>query len=91
MSFKLEPGKSIAFIGSSGCGKSTCVSLIERFYDPLEGEILLDGHDISKLSIQWLREQIGLVSQEPVLFNKTIYENVICGKCIASFSFFESF
>ena len=59
--------------------KSTTVSLLLRFYDVNDGQILLDGNDIRKLNIQWLRSQIGLVSQEPVLFNYSIKENIASG------------
>ncbi|KAG6497791.1 hypothetical protein ZIOFF_045697 [Zingiber officinale] len=76
----IPPGKTIALVGQSGCGKSTVIALLERFYDPDAGFILLDGVDIKKLNIRWLREQIGLVSQEPVLFNGTIRSNIAYGK-----------
>lgn len=69
-------GKTTALVGASGCGKSTIVGLVERFYDPLEGTVLLDGHDVSTLSLRWLRQQIALVQQEPVLFSETITENI---------------
>ncbi|GFZ02374.1 ATP binding cassette subfamily B1 [Actinidia rufa] len=73
-------GKTIALVGSSGSGKSTVVSLIERFYDPTSGQVLLDGHDIKTLKLRWLRQQIGLVSQEPALFATTIKENILLGR-----------
>ncbi|KAK6152369.1 hypothetical protein DH2020_015004 [Rehmannia glutinosa] len=73
-------GKTIALVGSSGSGKSTVVSLIERFYDPASGQVLLDGHDIKTLKLKWLRQQIGLVSQEPALFATTIKENILLGR-----------
>ncbi|GAB2300622.1 Multidrug resistance protein 1 [Dionaea muscipula] len=73
-------GKTIALVGSSGSGKSTVVSLIERFYDPTSGQVMLDGHDIKTLKLRWLREQMGLVSQEPALFATTIKENILLGK-----------
>eukprot|EP01018_Ginkgo_biloba_P034173 Gb_33057 [translate_table: standard] len=76
----IHAGKAVAIVGSSGSGKSTIISLVERFYDPTEGQILLDEHDIKSLNIKWLREQIGLVSQEPVLFSTTILENILYGK-----------
>ncbi|XP_042405057.1 ABC transporter B family member 11-like [Zingiber officinale] len=76
----IPPGKTIALVGQSGCGKSTVIALLERFYDPDAGFILLDGVDIKKLNIRWLRQQIGLVSQEPVLFNGTIRSNIAYGK-----------
>ncbi|KAJ7976917.1 ABC transporter family protein [Quillaja saponaria] len=75
-----ELGKTIALVGSSGSGKSTVVSLIERFYDPSSGQVLLDGHDIKSLNLKWLRQQIGLVSQEPALFATTIKENILLGR-----------
>jgi ATP-binding cassette, subfamily B (MDR/TAP), member 1 len=59
--------------------KSTCVSLLLRFYDPYEGSIFLDGHDIRTLSLPWLRSQIGFVQQEPVLFNLSIRDNIAYG------------
>ncbi|CAN4121501.1 unnamed protein product [Withania somnifera] len=73
-------GKTIALVGSSGSGKSTVVSLIERFYDPTSGQLLLDGNDIKTLKLKWLRQQIGLVSQEPALFATTIKENILLGR-----------
>ncbi|KAI3677151.1 hypothetical protein L1987_86772 [Smallanthus sonchifolius] len=77
-------GKTIALVGSSGSGKSTVVSLIERFYDPTSGQVMLDGHDIKVLNLKWLRQQIGLVSQEPALFATTIKENILLGRPDAS-------
>ncbi|KAG2676656.1 hypothetical protein I3760_12G063700 [Carya illinoinensis] len=76
----IPPGKVLALVGGSGSGKSTVISLIERFYEPLSGEILLDGHDIRGLDLKWLRQQIGLVNQEPALFATTIRENILYGK-----------
>ncbi|PIN19671.1 Multidrug/pheromone exporter, ABC superfamily [Handroanthus impetiginosus] len=73
-------GKTVAVVGGSGSGKSTVVSLIERFYDPNQGEILLDDVDIKTLQLKWLRNQIGLVNQEPALFATTILENILYGK-----------
>jgi ATP-binding cassette subfamily B (MDR/TAP) protein 1 len=66
-------------VGESGSGKSTVISLLERFYDPDLGHILLDGVDIQRLQVKWLRQQMGLVSQEPVLFNDTIRANIAYG------------
>ncbi|KAJ6331250.1 hypothetical protein OIU76_009763 [Salix suchowensis] len=83
-SLNVPAGKTIALVGSSGSGKSTVVSLIERFYDPNSGQVLLDGHDIKTLKLRWLREQIGLVSQEPALFATTIKENILLGRPDAS-------
>jgi ATP-binding cassette, subfamily B (MDR/TAP), member 1 len=76
----VPPGKTVALVGSSGSGKSTVVSLIERFYDPSAGHILLDGHDLRSLNLRWLRQQIGLVSQEPALFATSIKENLLLGR-----------
>ncbi|KAG2041266.1 P-loop containing nucleoside triphosphate hydrolase protein [Suillus americanus] len=72
-------GKTTALVGASGSGKSTIVSLTERFYNPLSGSVMLDGTDLRELNIKWLRSQIGLVSQEPVLFATTIRDNVAQG------------
>uniref|UniRef100_A0A0D3H3B0 Uncharacterized protein n=1 Tax=Oryza barthii TaxID=65489 RepID=A0A0D3H3B0_9ORYZ len=80
LSLSVPAGKTIALVGSSGSGKSTVVSLIERFYEPNAGTILLDGHDLRDLNLRWLRRQIGLVSQEPALFATTIRENLLLGR-----------
>lgn len=72
-------GKVTALVGASGSGKSTLVGLVERFYDPIGGDILLDGHNIKDLNLRWLRENVSLVQQEPVLFGTTIYENICHG------------
>ncbi|KAI5403667.1 hypothetical protein KIW84_051001 [Lathyrus oleraceus] len=79
-SLNVSAGKTIALVGSSGSGKSTVVSLIERFYDPTSGQVMLDGQDIKTLKLKWLRQQIGLVSQEPALFATTIRENILLGR-----------
>ncbi|GAU20320.1 hypothetical protein TSUD_338010 [Trifolium subterraneum] len=79
-SLSVPAGKTIALVGSSGSGKSTVVSLIERFYDPTSGQVTLDGNDIKTLKLKWLRQQIGLVSQEPALFATTIRENILLGR-----------
>ncbi|EPS59348.1 p-glycoprotein, partial [Genlisea aurea] len=78
-SLTVPAGKTVALVGSSGSGKSTVISLIERFYDPTSGEVLLDGHDVRTLKLTWLRHRIGLVSQEPALFAATIRENILLG------------
>lgn len=80
----VEAGKTIGLVGSSGSGKSTVISLLERFYDPVKGNILLDGHKIKKLQLKWLRSQMGLVNQEPILFSTSIKENILIGKQGAS-------
>ncbi len=76
LSLTFPAGKTTALVGASGSGKSTIISLAERFYDPLAGSVRLDGNDIRELNVKWLRSQIGLVSQEPVLFSTTIRQNV---------------
>uniref|UniRef100_A0A8C3JVL2 Bile salt export pump n=1 Tax=Calidris pygmaea TaxID=425635 RepID=A0A8C3JVL2_9CHAR len=75
----VKPGQTLAFVGSSGCGKSTSVQLLERFYDPDTGSVLIDGHDTTKTNVQFLRSKIGIVSQEPVLFDCSIAENIKYG------------
>nr|KYP41344.1 ABC transporter B family member 15 [Cajanus cajan] len=77
---KIPAGKTIALVGGSGSGKSTTVSLLQRFYDPIEGEIRVDGVAIQKFQLNWLRSQMGLVSQEPTLFATSIKENILFGR-----------
>lgn len=77
-------GTTVALVGQSGSGKSTVISLIERFYDPESGEVLIDGIALKKLQLRWIRSKIGLVSQEPILFATTIRENIVYGKEDAS-------
>ncbi|KAL8522684.1 hypothetical protein ACS0TY_012863 [Phlomoides rotata] len=79
-SLKISKGQTVALVGESGSGKSTVISLLQRFYDPDSGQITLDGIEIDKLQVKWLRQQMGLVSQEPVLFNDTIRANIAYGK-----------
>ncbi|XP_073054911.1 ABC transporter B family member 11-like isoform X2 [Primulina eburnea] len=76
----IHSGKTVALVGESGCGKSTILSLLQRFYDPDAGQITLDGVEVQTLKLKWLRKQMGLVSQEPVLFNDTIRANIAYGK-----------
>ncbi|TXT05079.1 hypothetical protein VHUM_03899 [Vanrija humicola] len=76
LSTVFEAGKTCALVGASGSGKSTVIQLLERFYDPVAGRVLLDGKDIRTLNLKWLRQQIGLVSQEPTLFATTVRGNV---------------
>jgi len=75
-----EPGKKVALVGESGCGKSTTVNLIERLYETAGGEVLIDGMDIKRYDVKYLRSLIGYVQQEPVLFNKSIRDNLIFGR-----------
>ncbi|XP_004489352.1 ABC transporter B family member 15-like [Cicer arietinum] len=77
---KVPSGKTLALVGGSGSGKSTIVSLLQRFYDPISGEIFVDGISIHKLQLKWLRSQMGLVSQEPALFATSIKENILFGR-----------
>ena len=79
LSLSLSPSKTLALVGPSGCGKSTVVSLIERFYDPSAGSLTLESFDLRDLNLHWLRSQIGIVSQEPVLFDASIAENIRYG------------
>ncbi|XP_060229862.1 phosphatidylcholine translocator ABCB4 isoform X5 [Meriones unguiculatus] len=79
LSLEVKKGQTLALVGSSGCGKSTVVQLLERFYDPLAGTVLLDGQEVKKLNVQWLRAQLGIVSQEPILFDCSIAENIAYG------------
>lgn len=72
----IPAGKTTALVGASGSGKSTIVGLIERFYDPVGGQVYLDGHDVSGLNLRWLRQQMSLVIQEPTLFSTTVFKNI---------------
>ena len=80
LNLTIEPGKKVALVGESGCGKSTTVNLIERLYEATSGEVLIDGMDIKRYDLPYLRSLIGYVQQEPVLFNKPIRDNVIFGR-----------
>ncbi|XP_072607960.1 bile salt export pump isoform X2 [Vulpes vulpes] len=79
LSVSVRPGQTLAFVGSSGCGKSTSIQLLERFYDPDQGKVMIDGHDSRKVNVQFLRSNIGIVSQEPVLFACSIMDNIKYG------------
>ena len=79
LNLKILPNETVALVGESGCGKSTIVSLILRFYEVNDGSILLDGVDIRDYDLVSLRQSLGLVQQEPILFNYTISENVLYG------------
>ena len=72
LTLEVKKGETVALVGQSGCGKSTCIQLIQRFYDGDSGSIELDGIPVNQLNLTWLREQIGFVQQEPILFDKTI-------------------
>lgn len=79
-SLRIPRGTTAALVGQSGSGKSTVISLIERFYDPQGGMILIDGINLKDFQLRWIRGKIGLVSQEPVLFTSSIKDNIIYGK-----------
>src|SRR5207248_5680829 len=79
-SFAAEPGQVVAIVGATGAGKTTLVSLLPRFYDAVHGKILLDGHDVRKLTLRSLREQVSVVLQEPLLFSGTIADNIRYGR-----------
>jgi ATP-binding cassette subfamily B (MDR/TAP) protein 1 len=80
VNFKIEPGQKVALVGFSGSGKSTVIKLLERFYEPTKGNILIDGVDIKDYNLLELRKQIGLVGQEPILFRTNIFNNIKYGK-----------
>ena len=80
LSFTVKQGQTVALVGTSGSGKSTCVQLLQRFYDPDSGSIIVDGKKIQEYNLRWLRQRIGVVSQEPILFNTTIRENILFGR-----------
>ncbi|XP_071688623.1 putative multidrug resistance protein [Rutidosis leptorrhynchoides] len=80
LNLRVKAGQTVGLVGGSGSGKSTIISLLERFYDPNRGDIFLDGHRIKSLQLKWLRSQMGLVNQEPVLFATSIKENILFGK-----------
>lgn len=79
-SLTVPSGTTLALVGESGSGKSTVINLVERFYDPQSGGVLIDGINIKEFQLKWMRGKIGLVSQEPVLFASTIKENIAYGK-----------
>ena len=79
-SLDIPAGQTVALCGPSGSGKSTIIQLLERFYDPQEGTVLLDGVDIKTLNVRWLRSQIGYVGQEPVLFSGSVADNIAHGR-----------
>uniref|UniRef100_H0VLE6 ATP binding cassette subfamily B member 1 n=1 Tax=Cavia porcellus TaxID=10141 RepID=H0VLE6_CAVPO len=79
LNLQVKKGQTLALVGSSGCGKSTTVQLLERFYNPISGTVFVDGKEIQQLNVQWLRAQLGIVSQEPILFDCSIGENIAYG------------
>lgn len=81
---EVKPGRSIGLVGKSGCGKSTVIGLIQRFYDADKGTVKVDGVDIRELDLGWYRRHMALVSQEPVIYSGTIRDNILFGKLDAS-------
>ncbi|PAV66356.1 hypothetical protein WR25_09526 [Diploscapter pachys] len=79
LDLSVKPGETLALVGPSGCGKSTVVSLLERFYDPLDGAVMMDGEDLRGINPTWLRSHMALVSQEPILFDTSIRNNIVYG------------
>lgn len=79
VSFAIPEGKFTAIVGASGSGKSTIIHLLERFYDPVEGSLSINGHDLKTLNVSHLRSCIKVVSQEPTLFASSIFENICDG------------
>ncbi|CAF1046776.1 unnamed protein product [Rotaria sordida] len=84
LSFSAQQGETIALVGTSGCGKSTCMQLLQRFYDPVSGSVMIGGHRVNEYHLGWLRQHIGVVSQEPILFQTTIAENIRLGRLEAT-------
>lgn len=76
MNIRIKNGNKVAFVGTSGCGKSTIIQLVQRFYFPVRGKITINDIDIKDFDIHYLRSRFGVVSQEPVLFNGTFAENI---------------
>ncbi|KAF1765073.1 hypothetical protein GCK72_005024 [Caenorhabditis remanei] len=84
LNLTVEPGKCVALVGHSGCGKTTTLGLLTRLYEQNEGEIMIDGRDVRELNVEWLRNIVGIVQQEPVLFNDTIHNNLLIGNPAAT-------
>jgi len=84
VSFEATPGQVVALVGPSGAGKSTVASLLPRFYDVTSGSIVIDGHDIREVTMESLREQVGIVPQETMLFNGSVYDNILYGRLDAT-------
>lgn len=79
INLSIKQGTTVALVGNSGSGKSTCIQLIQRLYDISAGQLLIDGRDITTINVRWLRHHMGIVHQEPKLFNTTIRENLLLG------------
>ncbi|MBP0492514.1 glucan ABC transporter ATP-binding protein/ permease [Roseomonas indoligenes] len=80
VSFEAPPGKTVALVGQTGAGKSTAMSLLQRLWDPIEGRVTIDGHDLRDISLESLRRNVGVVFQDAMLFNRTIRENLLVGR-----------
>jgi len=80
LSLTIPEGKTVALVGSSGCGKSTLIQLVQRFYDPDSGTVRIDGHDLKEMNVKWIRDHMGIVGQEPVLFDCSIKDNIRLGR-----------
>ena len=84
LSFSVKPGEVIAIVGPSGAGKSTIANLLPRFYDVNKGDIKIDGHSVREVTLDSLREQVGIVPQETMLFNGSVYNNILYGRLDAT-------
>ena len=90
ITFRLEPGETLALLGPTGSGKSTVIGLVPRFFDPLAGRVLIDGNDLRAVDLRSLRRQIALVLQEPFLFPLSVAENIAYGRPGASLTEIEA-
>ena len=84
LNLEVKAGTSVGLVGKSGCGKSTVIALIQRFYDVERGSVKVDGFDIRELDVVWYRKHMALVSQDPVIYSGTIRDNIALGKVGAS-------
>ena len=80
VSFTAAPGRTLALVGQTGAGKSTAMALLQRLWDPIAGQVTLDGHDLRDITLDSLRRDIGVVFQESMLFNRTIRDNLLIGR-----------
>ncbi len=90
VSFTVKPGQTVALVGPTGAGKSTIINLVARFYDPTTGRILVDGHDLTKVTLASLRSQLGIVLQDTFIFSGTVKENIEYGRLGAALEQIES-
>jgi ATP-binding cassette, subfamily B, beta-glucan exporter len=82
--FQAPPGRTVALVGQTGAGKSTAMALLQRLWDPVEGRVTLDGHDLRDITLESLRRNVGVVFQESMLFNRTIKDNLLIGRADAT-------